>query len=266
MRRSLAALVILASLLTLTGEATTPRRVFHSSTHKSAKRRVSKSNVQEHYSFVPAYKPSDAITRLQMPLTGRVVKQIQASTQPPARPRYVQIFLTPEQQAALEASNHSQPVASAPKPEHHLWRWFRMTASRPQKLRVQPEVITNDNSYVVPVTPADAAQLSGLIAGFIKEQVPDTKASLLLESVPTSQAGNTLTLNLQYALKNLGYTLISDTSFPTPTVRYRVSNLDKALLVRVKVKGVETARLYERSYLGALAAVSPLTRMNRREP
>lgn len=262
MRRSLAALVILASFLTLAGEAGTPRRAYHSSTHQSAKHRASKPNVQQHYSFVPDYKPSDAITRLQLPLTGRVVEQIQA----PARPKYVQIFLTPTQQSTLETSNLSQPVASAPKPEHHSWRWFRMTASRPQKLRVQPEVITNDNSYVVPITPADAAQLSGLIAGFIKEQVPDTKASLLLKAVPTSQAGNTLTLNLQYALKNLGYTLISDTSFPTPTVRYRVSNLDKALLVRVKVNGVETARLYERSYLGALAAVSPLTRMNRREP
>jgi hypothetical protein len=265
MRRSLAALVILASLLTLTGEAATPRRVFHSSTHKSAKRRVSKPNVQEHYSFVPAYKPSDAITRLQTPLTGRVVQEIQSSDQP-SWPRYVQIFLTPEQQAALETNTHLQPIAIQPKTGNHPWRWFRFETGHPQRLRVQPEVITTANSFVVPITPADAAQLSGLIAGFIKEQIPDSKTALLLAAIPASQAGNPLTLNLQYALKTLGYSLVPDTGFPVTTIRYRVSNLDKALLLRVNVNGVETARLYERSYSGALAAASPMTRMNRSEP
>lgn len=265
MIRILTALLLLGSFLSLTGEAATPKHPYHPSVHQSAKRRVSKPKVQQHYSFVPAYKPSEAITRLKTPLTGRVVEQIPAPMQP-VRSRYVQIFLTPEQQAALDARNHPQPVASAPKPEHHPWRWLRFSANRPKKLRVQPELITSANSFVVPLTPVDAAQLSGLIAGFIQEQFPDTKTSLLLESVPASQAGNTLTLNLQYALRHLGYTLVTDASLPTPTIRYRVSNLDKTLLVRVKANGTETARLYERSYSGALAAASPMTRIQRSKP
>lgn len=264
MTHILTALLILSSFLTLTGEAATPNRSHHSSAHNT-KHRVRKPKTQQYYSFVPAYKPSDAITRLQTPLTGRVVEQIQVPAQP-ARPRYIQIFLTPEQQAALEASARPQPIAVQPKIEHHPWRWFHFGSNHPHKLRLQAEVLTNANSYVVPVTSADAAQLSGLIAGLIREQIPDTKASLLIQAVPASQAGNTLTLNLQYALKHLGYRLVSDSSLPASSVRYRISNLDKALLVRVKVNGVETARLYEHSYSGALAAASPLTRINRSEP
>jgi len=257
--------MLLASFITLTSEAATPRKIYHTSHHKRAKRKVSEGKAQQHYSFIPAYKPSEAVTRLQAPLTGRGVEHIQTLTQPP-QPKYVQIFLTPEQQAAQKANTQPQPIASSSKTEHQSWRWFRfgLDSNRPQKLRIHSAVITNANSFVVPVTPADAAQLSALIAGFIKEQVPNTKTSLLLEAVPASQAGNILTLNLQYTLKNLGYTLVSNTSPATPSIRYRVSNLDKALLVRVKANGVETARLYERSYSGALAAASPMTRMNRR--
>lgn len=261
MMRILTTLLVLCSFFPLTGEAAIPSR------YHSAKYRVSKIKVQQHYSFIPAYKPSDTISRLQNSLTGRVVEQFRIPAQP-IQPKDVQIFLKPETQGAQEAHILPHPMATTLKTKHHTWRWFHfeLASHRPQKLRVRSEVLTRENSFVVPVTSADAAQLSGLIAGLIKEQIPDTKNRLLLEAVPASQAGNTLTLNLQYVLKHLGYTLVSKAPSLTPTVRYRLSNLDKALLIRVNVNGVETARLYERSFSGALVAASPMTRINRSQP
>jgi hypothetical protein len=259
MRRFLVVLAILMSFLTLLGEAK-PNSHYHSKAHKYIKHKVSQPKAQQHHSFVPVYKPSETIARLQTSLIGHVVQQIQPPIEPP-KPPSAQILVTPEQRVTQAPSTHLQPLAKNLKTGHHSWHWFHLHTNRPQKLRIQPEVITHAHSYVAPITPADAAQLSGLITQLIQEQIPDTKANLCLETVPTSQLGNTLTLNLQYILRNLGYTLSSEPSLPVPIVRYRVSNLDKALLVRVKINGIETARLYERSYTGALVAASPMTRM-----
>ena len=262
MRRPLIALVVLASCLTLTSEAATSSRV-----HRHVKRSV-RPRVQQHVSFIPVYHPSETITRLQTPLTGRVVEQVPAPPEP-VRPRYIQVFLTPEQQAALEASRQpqwTQPLAIQLKTGHSPWRWFHWNVNRPQRLRVRPEALTSAHSFVVPLTSADAAQLTGLISAQIQAQVPDVNTPLMLSEVPASQAGNPLTLTLQYTLKSQGYSLDSNPTQPGATVRYRVSYLDKALLLRVRINGIETARLYERSASGTLATASPITRFNRREP
>lgn len=264
MIRTLTAIALIAAFLTPTGDAATPTHSNRSNVYKAAKRPGNPPKVQQFHSFIPPSQPSATITRLQTQLTGRVVEEAQTPAIAP-QPRYVQIFFTSEEQAALEAltSPKTKPALTV---RHPTQQKRHLASKRPKKLRVQPEVLTPANSYVVPLTSADAGQLSTLIASFIQEQIPDTQTSLFLTDVPVSQTGNMLTLNLQHTLKTMGYT-VSQTPKNNPvTIRYRVSNLDKTLLVRVKVNGVETAQLYERSYSGVLAAASPTSRINRSEP
>ncbi len=224
----------------------------HPSKYSRSAHRSVQHKGQQHYSFVPDYKPSPLIQALQTPITGRVQHQegrLQTATVLP-------VLTSPVTTSPLPVDARSvQPHVVTQKTHHFAW----FGQHKPAKLKVIQDTATAENSWVDPLSATDAAQLSGILANMIHNQIPDLATPIILSMVPAFQVGNPFTTNLQYALNARGYQLGTEQTLNTQRILYRITPLDHALLVTVRIHNLETARLYARSQTGALVAASPLT-------
>jgi hypothetical protein len=203
---------------------------------------LKRAKIQQHVSFVPAYKPLLAVQKLQAPLSGQVSKQaIGVPVQSPST-----------LSAPVYAPQQSLNVAVAPsintdRKSRGLWLFRHHLHSK----------IANTNSWVVNLPASDAVQLSEVVAQLIQKQIPDRTIPLQLQNVPGEQIANPFTLSLAYALKIMGYALCPSQNTPkAAVVRYRISRFNKSYLVRLKVNATETAWLYEKNLDGSLVAAS----------
>lgn len=255
--RSLIIFYILGFLLSFgTSEAVTPaRKPYHRTYHK--KPAVKKP--QQHYSFVPPYQPSPTMLKLQQPLQGRVVqKQLVPETPAETKPQ-------PEQPPAAIVTP-VLPVKPQPSTQRYRQSILSRVLSKSTGWMHRPpsEIITSAHSWVDGLTPAESSQFSALVADAIQQQCPDKHIPILLSALPKKQAINTFLPNLAYALQQKGYTLAQPEQIPSHQVRYRISSLPDGLLLRIKIDDLESSRLYQRSYSGALMAASPLTTIKRK--
>lgn len=207
--------------------------------------RSAQHHIQQHYSFISEHKPSAVMQELRAPLTGRVQHRENIT---------VPLATLPMLPLSTAPSVTSVSPAFQQKARHFTW----FTPQKPVKLRVVPDIPTAQNSWVSPLSLQDAYQLSGILTDMIHTQVPESEKSLILMAVPVSQTSNSLTLNLRNALTTLGYNITTPSNTATQ-VLYRVTPLDHALFVSLRINNSQSARLYARSQSGALTAASPLT-------
>lgn len=159
----------------------------------------------------------------------------------------------PEEPLLVEIS-HQQPqvapalvqpvVARAPRRS-----WF------PWRKRVDPLTIPlAKQSWVMPLSNADALQLGTMIAETIHSKFPDARSLYLRPSVQD----NPLTTCLKYRLNALGHKL-SDADNEGIAVRYRVGRLHQGVLVTIKLPSQQITRFYQRSPSGTLVAGGPVS-------
>lgn len=272
MIRLLTAFVCLALLMTLNSEAATPHAKRRSSHHTSNHRKPAQKT-QPPFSFIPAKQPLESIVRLQQPLTGRIVQQ-----QSPPATFQTTLPIAPIDPAPSAPENFT-PVPI--KPASHsvqanftsrkgLWKrvatLFSETKGALPTLR--PEVLTSGSSWVDPFPAVESTQLAEAVAQLIQGHLPNQQRSLAFAQPPQSQSGNSFSAALEHTLQQAGYTIAGPHSLVANAhqIRYRVTPLNQWVLIRVRIDDTELSRLYERTYTGALAAASPLTRLSKGAP
>jgi hypothetical protein len=138
-----------------------------------------------------------------------------------------------------------QPVIT-PTPRRSWFHW---------RERVEPLTIPlAKQSWVMPLSNADASQLGTMIAETVHSRFPDARSFYIRPSVQD----NPLTTCLKYRLTALGHRL-SAVENEGIAVRYRVGRLHQGVLVTIKLPSQQIARFYQRSPSGTLVAGGPVS-------
>lgn len=120
-----------------------------------------------------------------------------------------------------------------------------------------------NTSYVAPLQAADAQVLANGMAEFVAMRLPAASRPVILDPIPSDQAGNSLTPAFASALRLYGFAVAGDGQTVRPGahhVRYLVTSLDNGDLVRLTIDGsTQGSRFFVRNSIGGLQAGGPFT-------
>lgn len=120
-------------------------------------------------------------------------------------------------------------------------------------------------SYVGQTIPAaDDGVIAGAITGYVVAHLPPASSTLWLAPVPASgviDKTSPLPALVAADLRKAGFALSTATADHSGahTVRYVVSALDKAVLLRITIDRLQGSQIFSPSQDGSLAASSPMT-------
>lgn len=116
-------------------------------------------------------------------------------------------------------------------------------------------------SWVGKVNEGQARQVAEGMAGFVAQQLPPARTTLVLEPPAEGQGSNAVTSALGPALRQAGFAVADPKAEVSGAVRvrYLVTAMDDGVLVRLRLGDTEAARWYRPDAAGSLAAASPFT-------